>query len=92
VNVCVGRNCLKRLPADKDDLAAVAALAKLGFPAIQPVAFDLLKWIRVDSWPVAKPTCDFLAMVGPALSPEVSRVLASRHDVWKAAVVEKHRA
>jgi Domain of unknown function (DUF5071) len=77
----------KLLPTDKDDVAAVEALAKSGYAAVQPVLYDLLKWIRVDSWPVAKPVCDFLVTIGPALAPEVGRVLASRDDLWKAAVL-----
>ena len=79
----------KLLPIDKDDLAAVEALVKSGHVAVQPVLYDLLKWIRVDTWPVAKPICDFLATIGPALAPEVGRVLASRDDLWKAAVLRK---
>ena len=81
------KELLKRLPADKDDLAAVEALVTSGYRAVQPIAYDLLKWIRVDSWPVAKPICDFLVTAGPALAPEVSRVLGSRDDLWKAAVL-----
>lgn len=77
----------KLLPNDKDDLAAVEALVKSGCPAVQPVLYDLLKWIRVESWPVAKPICNFLVTIGPALAPEVGRVLASRDDLWKAAVL-----
>jgi hypothetical protein len=77
----------KLLPTTKDDLAAVEALARAGYPAVQPVAFDILKWIRVESWPVAKPIVAFLVTIGPALVPEVGKVLASRDDLWKAAVL-----
>jgi hypothetical protein len=77
----------KLLPANKDDLAAVEALARAGYPALQLVMLDILKWIRVDSWPVAKPITDFLVTIGPALAPEVGKVLASRDDSWKAAVL-----
>ena len=78
----------KLLPTDKDDLAAVEALVKSGSAVVQPVLYDLLKWIRVDTWPVAKPICDFLATIGPVLAPEVGKVLASRDDLWKAAVLK----
>jgi hypothetical protein len=81
------KELLKLLPVEKDDLPAVVALVKLGYPAVQPVAYDILKWIRVESWPVAKPICDFLAGIGPTLAPEVSKVLGSRDDMWKAAVL-----
>jgi hypothetical protein len=75
------------LPKDKNDLAAVERLASSGYSAVQPILYDLLKWIRVESWPVAKPICDFLVAIGPALAPEVGKVLASRDDRWKAAVL-----
>jgi hypothetical protein len=77
----------KLLPTNKDDLAAVEALVRSGYPAVQPLLYDLLKWIRVESWPVAKPICDFLVTIGPALAPEVGKVLASRDDLWKAVVL-----
>ena len=78
----------KLLPANKDDLAAVEALVRSGYPAVQPLLHDLLKWIRVESWPVAKPITDFLVTIGPPLTPEVGEVLASRDDLWKAAVLK----
>jgi hypothetical protein len=78
----------KLLPARHDDVAAVATLVGLGYPAVQPLVHDLLKWIRVESWSVAKPIADFLVTIGPALAPEVGKVLASRDDLWKAAVLK----
>ncbi len=75
------------LPKDKDDLGAVARLAGSGYLALQPIVYDLLKWIRVESWPVAKPVSDFLVGMGPVLAPEVGKVLASRDDLWRAAVL-----
>lgn len=79
----------KLLPADKDDVAAVAELARVGYPGVQPLLHDLLKWIRVESWPVAKPVTDLLIAMGPAIAPDVSRVLASRDDPWKAVVLRQ---
>jgi hypothetical protein len=75
------------LPKDKNDLAAIDRLVENGYPAVQPIVYDLLKWIRVESWPVAKPVSAFLAAIGPALAPDVGKVLASRDDLWKAAVL-----
>jgi hypothetical protein len=82
------RELRKLLPAHQNDVAAVEALVRLGYPAVQPLVHDLLKWIRVESWPVAKPIADFLVTIGPALAPEVGRVLASHDDLWKAAVLK----
>lgn len=77
------------VPADKNDLAAVEQLTKLGYPAVQPVLYDVMKWIRQPSWPVARPVLEFLVSIGPALTPEVQTVLGSRDDSWKAVVLRE---
>jgi hypothetical protein len=79
----------KLLPANKDDLAALEAITARGYPAVQPILLDLLKWIRDDSWPVAKPACEFLVSIGSRLVPEVLEVLGSRDDVLKAVVLRQ---
>ena len=77
----------KLLPANKDDVAAIKAIAAHGYPATQPILGDLLKWIRVESWPVAKPACEFLVSIGSQLAPQVQEALGSRDDQLKAAVL-----
>jgi hypothetical protein len=77
----------KLLPANKDDVAAIEAIKAHGYPAVQPILLDLLKWIREESWPVAKPTREFLLTIGPRLAPQVREVLGSRSDSLKAAVL-----
>jgi hypothetical protein len=79
----------KLLPADKDDVAAIDAITTRGYPAVKPILLDLLKWIRVESWPVAKPICEFLVTIGPRLAPEVREVLGLRDDLWKAVVLRR---
>lgn len=79
----------KLLPANKDDTVAIETIAARGYPAVQPILLDLLKWIRVESWPVAKPACEFLVTIGPRLAPQVREVLASRDDSWKAVVLRQ---
>src|SRR6266545_2148637 len=82
------RNELRKLlPADKDDVAAISAIRARGYPTVQPILRDLLKWIRVESWPVAKPACEFLLTIGPRLAPQVQDVLGSRDDLLKARVL-----
>lgn len=77
----------KLLPANKDDVAAIEAITAHGYPGVGPILLDLLKWIRVESWPVAKPVCEFLVTIGPRLAPQVREVLGSRDDLWKAVVL-----
>jgi Domain of unknown function (DUF5071) len=79
----------KLLPVDKDDVAAIEAITAHGYPAVQPILLDLLKWIRDESWPVAKPACEFLVTIGPQLAPQVREVLGSRDDSWKAVVLRQ---
>jgi hypothetical protein len=80
----------KLLPANKDDVAAIEAIEAItahGYPEVQPILLDLLKWTRVESWPVAKPVREFLMTIGPRLAPQVREVLRSRDDPWKAVVL-----
>jgi hypothetical protein len=79
----------KLLPVNKDDVAAIETITAHGYPAVQPILLDLLKWIRVESWPVAKPACGFLVTIGPRLAPQVREVLGSRDDSLKAAVLRR---
>ncbi len=79
----------KLLPSNKDDVAAVEAISARGYPAVQPILLDLFKWIRDESWPVAKPACEFLISIGPRLAPEVLEILRSRDDLLKAVVLRQ---
>ena len=79
----------KLLPANKDDVAAIKTIAAHGYPAVEPILLDLLKWIRVESWPVAKPASEFLVSIGPRLAPQVLEVLGSRDDLLKAVVLRQ---
>jgi hypothetical protein len=83
------RELRRLLPANKDDVAAIEAIRAHGYPAVQPILLDLLKWIRVESWPVAQPACEFLRTIGPRLAPQVREVLRSRDDPWKAVVLRQ---
>ena len=48
----LGKELRKLLPANQDDVAAVAAIAARGYPAVEPILLDLMKWTRHDHWPV----------------------------------------
>jgi hypothetical protein len=49
----------KLLPVNKDDVAAIETITAHGYPAVQPILLDLLKWIRQEWWPVAKRLANF---------------------------------
>ena len=74
------------LPANKDDVAAIAAIAARGYPAVEPILLELIDWIRSDLWPVARPAMEFLASLGPRLVPQIAHVLDGG-DEWLKAVV-----
>lgn len=77
----------KLLPANKDDLAAIETIAAQGYPAVEPILPDLLEWIRVESWPVAKPLREFLASIGDGLIPHVHEALGSSDTALRLAVL-----
>ena len=79
----------KLLPVNKDDVAAIEAITARGYPAVQPILRDLLKWIRQDSWPVAKPVREFLVTIGPRLAPQVREALGSHDGSLKAVVLRQ---
>jgi hypothetical protein len=83
------RELRKLLPVNKDDVAAIEAIADRGYPAVEPILGDLLKWIREDSWPVAKPARDFLGSLGTRLAPQIEEVLDSGDDSLKATVLRE---
>ena len=81
------RELRKLLPSNKDDLAAIDTIATHGYPAVEPLLADLLKWIRVESWPVAKPLREFLASIGSALTPHVQEALGSGDAALRVALL-----
>ena len=78
----------KLLPANQDDVAAIEAIAARGYPAVEPILLDLLKWTRQDQWPVAKPAREFLASLGGQLAPEVHEALGSSDSGMKWAALK----
>ena len=76
----------KCLPASRNDLSAVAVLARMG-AAVQPLVPDLLKWTRDESWPVAKPVTDLLVGLGSAIVGELNGALGSRDSTLRIAAL-----
>ena len=82
------RDLRNLLPADKNDLVAVDALIARGYPTVDPILLDILKWIRQPQWPVADPLAKFLLSLGPALLPHIHRIFSSsRDEQWKAEIL-----
>src|SRR5262245_12432137 len=83
------RDLRKYLPQRNDDLDALPRLVALGYPAVEPVLFDLLKWMRQPEWPVAKPVVAFLREIGAPLTPAIEQMFRSHDQAWAAQVIRE---
>jgi hypothetical protein len=83
------RDLRKFLPQRSDDLEALPRLVALGYPAVEPVLFDLLKWIRNPDWPVAKPVAAFLRELGPRLTPAIEQMFRTDDRSWAALAIRE---
>jgi hypothetical protein len=83
------RDLRKSLPQRHDDLDALPRLVAVGYPAVEPVLFDLLKWIRQPEWPVAKPVVDFLREIGAPLRPAIEQMFRTEDRAWAAQAIRE---
>ena len=75
------------VPKSKRDPAAVANAETLGFPALNPIIGDLLKWVQDINWPIAPRVAILLRSAGPEIVPHVLEVLRGDDTVWKCWVL-----
>lgn len=76
------------VPRHKHDLNAARAALELGWPAVEPIALQLLEWLQDLNWPVASVLAPFCASVGAPLAPWIRTVLESTDEVWKYHLVQ----
>jgi hypothetical protein len=76
------------VPLHKSDLQNARAAVALGWPAVEPIVPQLLRWLQDINWPVAHVLAPFFAEVGPALAPQVRAILETDDDVWKYYVIQ----
>ena len=62
-------------------------IVTLGYPAIEPILPELIKWMQDFNWPVTKVLQPFLASIGAPLAPHIREVLKSHDDIWKFWVI-----
>ena len=79
---------LTLVPRDKHDLHNANAVVALGWPAVEPIASQLMEWVQDSNWPVAQVLAPFLATVGSELAPHVRQVLGTSDDTWKYFVIQ----
>ena len=71
------------VPKGKLDVETAQRAVAAGFPAVEPVLYQLLEWIQDCNWPVAQELFSFLASIGEPLAPHIRRVFASDDYVWQ---------
>ena len=70
-------------PKGKDDIATARRAVAAGYPAVEPVLYELLTWLQDCNWPVAHELFDFLASIGAPLAPHIRRVFDGDDYVWQ---------
>ena len=75
------------LPRNKEDAPRAAALVALGYPTVEPVLPQMLEWLKTNGSPVDMVMRKFFVALGVQAVPVVQKVLRSRHDLLKYAIV-----
>jgi len=75
------------IPTSKRDLERARAAVEAGYPAVDPILDELMKWLQDYNWPVAHVLAPFLASVGSPIAPHIWHVLRSDDDIWKYWVI-----
>ncbi|MBC7756395.1 MAG: DUF5071 domain-containing protein [Bdellovibrio sp.] len=76
------------MPIKKTDTEKAESIVALGFPIVEPVLDDILKWMRDINWPVARFFEPFLVSIGAPLTPHIQAILKTDDDVWKYWIVQ----
>lgn len=76
------------IPQDKFDIAAAEMAVATGWPAIEPVAAELLDCVQDLNWPVARVLAPLLASAGAGLAPQILRILRTDDETWKWSVIQ----
>lgn len=75
------------VPKHKTDIETVRLAVSAGYPAVEPVLYDLLEWLQDCNWPVAHELFDFLASIGAPLAPHIRRVFSTDDYVWQYWII-----
>ena len=76
------------VPSGKSETDKAHALVALGFPIVEPVLPQIIRWMQDPNWPVAGVFLPFLVSIGAPMAPHVRSVLATNDDCWKYALLE----
>ena len=70
-------------PKGKDDIETARRAVAAGYPAVEPILYELLGWLADCNWEVAHELFDFLASIGAPLAPHIRRAFSGDDYVWQ---------
>ena len=71
------------IPQNKFDTDRAEQAVAAGYPAVELILPELLKWIQDSNWPVARVLAPFLGSIGTPLIPHIQKILATDDNIWK---------
>jgi hypothetical protein len=77
------------VPRDKHDHESANRAIAAGYPAVEPVLWDLLEWIQDMNWPVAQDLAPFLASIGKPLIPHIKKAFETEDHIWKYWIMQE---
>lgn len=81
------KNLAAQLPRNRDDIESAKALAQIGYPAIEPLARQMIDWLKSNGSPVEMVMREFFVVAQEHALPAVRHALRSRHDLLRHSVV-----
>lgn len=72
----------KLLPTHKSDLDRARAISALGYPAVEPLLPELVKWLGDRNWPVTRTLLPLFISIGAPLAPHVAPILLGNDSWW----------
>jgi hypothetical protein len=77
------------VPRDKHDIARAEAAITAGYPAVEPILWELLEWMQDTNWPVAQILAPFLAKIGLPLIPHIRKIFETADEMWKYRIISE---
>jgi hypothetical protein len=71
------------IPRSKFDGERAEAAIALGYPAVEPILPDLLRWLQDMNWPIARKLAEFIAGIGAPVAPHLRMIFAGNDNTWK---------
>lgn len=80
-------NLLKLIPKDKFDVSGIEQLKAINVEEIEPILWELLKWIQDINWPIARELIEILPRFHFQLIPYIKTVFDTDDSIWKCWVL-----